>query len=176
MRVEPLTPAREDAWRAFLATRPAALAYQSLPYRDLLLEHLGCRAEYLLALDEAGQVRAVLPLMWHDGVLNSLPYYGSIGGIQGDDASAVAALAEAWKERACAEGTRAATLVTNPLDAGPELVHNHTDERIGQLTPLPADATQEALLALIDSSARRNVRKAVRLGISVERSGADIDA
>ena len=48
----------------------------------------------------------------------------------------------------------------------PSPAHNLTDERISQVTDLPAPpGEEEALLELIDASARRNVRKARRTGI-----------
>ena len=128
--VRALTPADEPAYTAFLAGRPDALLYHSLPYRDLLVEHLGCQAEYLLALD-GGEIRGVLPTMTRDGVLNSLPFYGSHGGPVGEPE----ALLAAWDERAAE--ARAATLVTNPF--GPphrEPLHDATDLRLNQAVPL----------------------------------------
>ena len=96
MEVRALTAADEDAYTAFLAGRPEALVFHSLQYRDLLCEHLGCRAEYLVAV-EGGELRGALPLMWAGDVANSLPYYGSHGGVIGEARSA---LLDAWDERA----------------------------------------------------------------------------
>ena len=49
-----------------------------------LVDHLGCRHEYLIASD-GGDVRGVLPLMWpgDEGarVYKSLPFYGSHGSV-----------------------------------------------------------------------------------------------
>ena len=59
IEVRELTAADEPAYAAFLRSRPDALLYHSLPYRDLLLEHLGAQPEYLLAL-EGGEIRGVL--------------------------------------------------------------------------------------------------------------------
>jgi CelD/BcsL family acetyltransferase involved in cellulose biosynthesis len=168
IEVEPLSPATEPAYREFVARAPGALLYHSLPYRDLLMEHLGCRQEYLVA-GEGGDVRGVLPLLWtgDDGgrVYNSLPFYGSHGGVLADDPGVAAALVAAYDERATAQGTLAATMVANPFAAAqpPEPAHNLIDERISQVTDLPADEAN--LLDLIESSARRNVRKARRTGI-----------
>ena len=52
-------------------------------------------------------------------------------------------------------------MVANPFleRRPPEPAHNLTDERISQVTELPAPpAEEDALVELIDSSARRNVR------------------
>ena len=166
--VETLTPEIEPAYREFVARTPGALVYHSLAYRDLLLENLGCHHEYLVAT-EGDEVRGVLPLMWtgDDGarVYNSLPFYGSHGSVLANGPEEESALIAAYDERVTAAGTLAATLVANPFAQRqpPEPVHNLTDERISQVTDLPAD--EDALLELIESSARRNVRKARRTGI-----------
>jgi CelD/BcsL family acetyltransferase involved in cellulose biosynthesis len=171
IEVEPLTPAAEPAYRDFVAQAPGALVYHSLAYRDLLVEHLGCRQEYLVA-SEGGDVRGVLPLLWTGDaqarVYNSLPFYGSHGSALADCRAAATALVAAYDERATAPGTLAATMVANPFLDGqpPEPAHTLTDERISQVTDLPGPpGEEEALMGLIDASARRNVRKAQRTGI-----------
>jgi CelD/BcsL family acetyltransferase involved in cellulose biosynthesis len=158
IEVRPLAPADEPAYSAFLAGRPDALLYQSLPYRDLLLEHLGAEAEYLLAL-EGGEIRGVLPAMWRDGILNALPFFGSHGAPVAATGAAREALLAVWDERAAE--ARAATLVDNPfapLHRPPR--HDATDERLNQAVPEAARA---------EPSAARNVRKAQRLGVVVAR-------
>jgi hypothetical protein len=155
MEVRVLTAADEDAYTAFLTDRPEALVFHSLPYRDLLCEHLGCRAEYLVAV-EGGELRGVLPVMWAGDVVNSLPYYGSHGGVIGDAGSA---LLEAWDERATDPGTAAATLVENPF-APPlprEPAHDLLDERLNQATALDDP--------VFEPSAWRNVRRAAKEGV-----------
>jgi hypothetical protein len=172
IEIAQLSADTEPAYRDFVAAAPAALVYHSLAYRDLLVDHLGCRAEYLVAI-ERGSVRGVLPLMWtgedEARVYNSLPFYGSHGSVLADSDEAASALIAAYDMRAVAGGTLAATMVANPFAARrpPEPAHNLTDERISQVTELPSAPGEEAaLMALIDSSARRNVRKARRAGIA----------
>jgi hypothetical protein len=166
--VEPLTAESESAYRDFVARAPGALLYHSLAYRDLLLDHLGCEQDYLLAID-GGDVRGVLPLMWtgDEGgrVYNSLPFYGSHGSVLAVSPEAESALLAAYDERAQAGGTLAATMVANPFSERqpPAPAHNFTDERISQVTDLPAN--EDVLLDAVESSARRNVRKAQRAGI-----------
>jgi hypothetical protein len=158
IEVRGLTGAEEPAYAAFLDARPDALLYHSLPYRDLLLEHLGAQPEYLLAL-EGGEIRGVLPAMRRDGILNALPFYGSHGAPVAASAAAREALLRAWDERA-AEAA-AATLVENPF--GPPHrapLHDAYDERLNQAAPALAPA---------EPSAARNVRKARRLGVTVAR-------
>ena len=171
IEVAPLAAEGEPGYRDFVSRASGALLYHSLAYRDLLVEHLGCRQEYLVAT-EGGEVRGVLPLLWtgDDGarVYNSLPFYGSHGSVLASSDAVASALTAAYDERATASGTVAATMVANPFveSQPPEPVHNLVDERISQVTELPSSPGEEAaLMELIDSSARRNVRKARRTGI-----------
>jgi hypothetical protein len=176
--VRVLDASLEDAYGDFLRTAPGALAYHSLPYRDLLADHLDCETEYLVAV-EGGEVRGVLPMMWAGPngarVLNSLPYYGSHGGVVSADERAEAALARAYDERAADLGTAAATMVSNPFrpTPGKRAVHNLLDARISQVTPLDEHADP---LECIEASARRNVRKAARAGFEIERDARELPA
>jgi hypothetical protein len=142
----------------------------STPYRRLLVRLLGA-AEATLVARSHGVVCGVLPALALDGpygrIVNSLPYYGSNGGIVADDGASAAALAHAWDDLVGAPGIAAATIVTNPFATGdhPPVRHDLTDERIAQFTPLDADDP----LARAEPSARRNVRKAERCGYEVVR-------
>jgi len=178
--VLPLGLGEEAAWDGFLEGRKGALLYQSIGYRDLLVEQLGCESEYLVAW-EGGEIRGILPIMWAgsgtDRVCNSLPYYGSHGGPVAASPEAEAALVWAWSERATDPGTLAATLIGNPfIDCEPsEPEHNMTDERISQVTPLPDRATEEDILSLVSREAGDNVRKARRRGVSIQLDPGAID-
>jgi hypothetical protein len=183
VNVQLLTPEDDEAYERHLARHACALFYQSPRYRDFLRALLGCESHYL-GVVEGGEIVGSLPLMYADTpagrVWNSLPYYGSNGGVLADSPEAERALVGAYNELARAPGTLAATVVGNPLAAGhPKgIAHDLTDYRIGQLTPLPAGADDpwEALMAAVDSSARRNVRRAQAEGITVERDPGEVDA
>lgn len=182
IEVAPLAPEGEPAYAGFLSDAPAALLYHSLPYRDLLVEHLGCHHEYLIAHD-GRSVQGVLPLLWTGApearVYNSLPFYGSHGAVLARSPEAESALLQAYDERATSSTTLAATMVANPFLERPHAkpVHNLTDERISQVTALPApSADEDALMELIEPSARRNVRKARRAGIVATIDAAQLDA
>jgi hypothetical protein len=166
--VETLDATGEDGYDAFLRSRPEALVYYSRSYRDLLVELLGCDDRSLVARED-GEVRGVMPLLHRSGVFNSLPYYGSNGGVLASDATAAAALVKEYDALATAPDTVSATVVSNPFGgAGPSPVHNLVDERIAHFTSLADDP-----LARIEPSARRNVRRAESAGIVVR---ADPDA
>lgn len=174
IEVTPLAPDHEAAWDDFLIRTPGGLLYHSIAYRNLLAGLLGCEAEYLVARD-GGEVRGVLPVMWSAGdggrVCNSLPFYGSHGAPVTSDGDAERALIGAWDERATDSGTLAATMVANPfLDhEQAEPVHGLGDERISQVTPLPPEPDEEALMAAFSKNGRRDVRRAERRGVEVGR-------
>lgn len=172
MDVLTLTPDLEREYEQFLRRTPGGLLYHSLPYRDLLLRLLDCRAEYLVAVD--GQtIAGALPLMFvenEDGrVYNSLPYYGSHGGILTDDETARDLLATAYRELAAEPATLSATIVENPFASHlVEFPQTHVDRRIGQVTLLPdVDDPRTAILDRCEASTRRNVRKAEREGFQL---------
>ncbi|MFQ5735026.1 MAG: GNAT family N-acetyltransferase, partial [Planctomycetaceae bacterium] len=172
MEVHTLTPQLEREYGGFLRRTPGGLLYHSLPYRDLLQRLLGCRAEYLVAVAEETIVGA-LPLMFVEGergrVYNSLPYYGSHGGILAESETARDLLAARYRAIVLQSETLAATLVENPFaPVDVELPRTHVDRRIGQITPLPAgDDPRTAILEHCEASTRRNVRKAERKGFQL---------
>lgn len=175
MHMTPLTAAHSDAYRRFLLDTPESLFYQGPAYLGFLQDLLGCESETLLAM-EGEAIRGVLPLMAlstpHGRILNSLPYYGSNGGVLAATEQAEQALLEAYREIATRPDTLASTLVTNPLRPHPDgVVHTLTDRRIGQLTDL---SEAVPLGERIDPSARRNVRKALSQGISVTRDASQL--
>jgi CelD/BcsL family acetyltransferase involved in cellulose biosynthesis len=173
--IDVLSPARYEDYERFLLSRPDTLVYQSIRFKDFLRALLDCGEEYLIATRD-GELCGALPLLHLDGptgrVYNSLPYYGSNGGIIASDRDTYAELLGAWSEIVRQGGVAAATIVTNPFDdvVGPPPPHDMTDVRISQATLLPAEADDPggAIAASIDSSARRNVAKARKEGVRVE--------
>lgn len=174
MRVESLTPNFAERYEAFLLARPETLLYQSWRYQNLLIGLLGCHQQGLLALDEGGDILAALPLMAMDGpfgtVFNSLPFYGSNGALVGENLAARAELLAAYHRLSQAPGVAVSTLIENPLAPGGAvgLAFDLTDERIGQMTPLPATGEKEAsLMQSFHYKTRNMIRKAEKLGVDV---------
>ena len=174
MRVETLRPELTEAYDQYLMSHDCSLLYYSSKYKNLLKDLLGCEEEYLLCM-EGTNIRGVLPLMFTKGdkgrVYNSLPYYGSNGGIIADNPEAYRELVNAYNAIACNETTISSTIISNPFaqqDAS-DIRYNYTDYRIGQFTNIvcQGDAWDE-MMARVDSRARRNVRKAVREDVTVE--------
>ena len=156
-----------------MLTNSTSLFYSSSKYRYFLMELLGCEDDSLLAL-EGDTVRGVLPLLSMSGergtVYNSLPYYGSNGGVLADSFAVGSELVRAYNDIACSPTTLSSTIVDHPIAPQDFAVpsHNHVDSRIGQFTNIAIQANhQEEILARIDASARRNVKKAQREGVTV---------
>ncbi len=174
MDIVVLDPTREAAYERFLRARPASLLYTSLKYRTFLKALLHCSDEYLLAVDQ-GRIEGILPLMKLEVagklVYNSLPYYGSNGGVTANTVAAQVCLVDSYNERVSHPDVSAATIVPNPFEstvAGFRTTHE--DVRLAQWIDLkPSDEDLESFLVRIDSSARRNVRKAIAEGIEVAK-------
>jgi CelD/BcsL family acetyltransferase involved in cellulose biosynthesis len=175
VEVERLTQAQEALYEQFIEGRPEALLYHSLRYRELLQVMLGSRADYLAAW-RGNRLVGILPLMHADGpfgqVINSLPFFGSHGGVIAEDSEATEALWAAFRDRASRSEVCAASVIGNPFDSQPDLLGsagaNLSDRRISQSTPLEGgDCFAEKLLDEIDGSARRNLRKAEVAGVRI---------
>lgn len=173
----------EPAYEAFLATQDGATFYHSLRYRDLLLAVTGASAEYLVATSSTdGSIVGILPLMTCEGrfgtVINSLPFFGSHGGVLAAGEDHARALWNAYAERLGRPGVAAATVVENPFSPYASLPTggNFEDRRIGQVTPLKSGPEAEAdLLQRIESSTRRNINKSAKAGVSVAVENDAID-
>jgi hypothetical protein len=176
MRVVELTQEHEDGYERFLERNPAALLYHGLRFRDFVTRLLGCGVRYAIVLRGADVV-GTMPVMVADGaygtVLNSLPYFGSNGGVLVEDPEARSLLTDWYVAQLAEPGVAAATVIENPLapEPPPGLPRDLEDERVGHITPLAAsDDPDELVRRSIDGSARRNIQKAIRAGVTVDLS------
>lgn len=178
MHVAALEAAGEAGWDEFVATRSELSVYYTLAYRDLLRRLVPGAPEYLVALDGPTRVAGILPLFACPGpfgeVVNSLPFYGSHGGIVAESEEARSALVAAYHERVGRQGVATATVVGNPFgedDGLAGLRADVTDQRIAQYTPLdvaaPGTDPEDALMASFHQKARNLVRKGARQGFEV---------
>lgn len=160
----------ESAYATFLKSMDEALLYYSLPFKRFLEDLLDCGAEHWLSWQN-GRITGVLPLMEKAGpwgrVLNSLPFYGSNGGALAASAAAEKTLAEHYNLLAQAQGVAAATWISHPWKEPrhAHVIHNLDDHRIAQITYLSDQTTP--LEKMLESSARRNIRKAESSGVGV---------
>jgi len=178
MEVVDLAEVPSARYDAFLLGQPGAMLYHSTPYMTLLTDLLGCVQRGAVAID-GGEIVGAIPLMQMDGphgrVINSLPFYGSHGGIVATSADACAALARRYRELVSEPGLAAATVIGTPLEPFGSLdgiTGDLTDARIGQLTSLDATkAAHEGLMDSIHSKTRNMVRKAASTGVEVAVDG-----
>lgn len=181
VRIEKLRPQLVEDYDQYVLGHPETLLYHSSKYKDFLKSLLGCEEEYLLAFDDQ-RICGVLPLMFaeYEGkrVYNSLPFFGSNGGIVAQHKRAHDALLDAYTEIASREKTLSSTVVENPFGSqkGNGFPSNLSDHRIGQFTDIAfPDNQREQIIARIDSSARRNILKALREGLTVELDHSQLE-
>jgi len=170
-----------DAYDTFLKGDPHALFFASNDYRRFLRELLGAEDHYLLSLDDRQEIVGALPLFIRRNdifgdVVNSLPFYGSNGGVLAADGrpETIRELMEAYGTLIASENCAAATMVTSPFEETPTMYERYlsptfVDGRIGQWTPLPEGdgGIEEKLLFLYHPKTRNLVRKAMKSGFHI---------
>ena len=101
----------------FLESHENSLLYHSLKYRDLIISLTDSHPEYLIAYDH-NQIKAILPLMIKEApygkVVNSLPYYGSNGGILSICETAKDVLIEYYNQMVVKEEYISSVVILNP--------------------------------------------------------------
>jgi hypothetical protein len=197
LAVELMTSSTEASYSEFLLSIPTSMLFQSVPYRDFLIRVLpNSESRYFLAR-ENGRIVGALPTFVlanarFGAVMNSLPFFGSNGGVlvpPGAERERIGtALLQGAIAQAEAENMASVTIVSHPLDQEHELYRrlltpSVEDERIGQITPLPPspsgdlwpeDAMVEAerrLFQLYHVKTRNVIRKAQSSEIEVAHEG-----
>lgn len=172
-----------EAIETLTSRDPRTLIYSKPAFIELVAEQTQSAPHWIVAHDFSG-LRAALPFLVKEGVLgpvvNSLAFYGSIGGaiVPDDNFEAWLSVVRAFDTFSDRIGAIASTLITNPLIGDYELYeahlqHDFRDLRIGQFTVFPEDKQAKSLLASFESPRRRNIRKAQRSGLQVRRSQTD---
>ncbi len=171
----------------YLSRCATSLVYGTPRFLTLIASHLNANIHWLVAT-ERGPIVGLLPYLVKDGpfgpVYNSLPYYGSNGGVIQDDNNldAKRALISYFYENAAQKLACSATLINNPL-LQDHLVYEscssytHRDIRIGQITHLPLNSAQpqEDLIKMFDDPRPRNIRKAIKENVVVTKT-QDLDS
>ena len=175
MRVVVLEREMDEAYQRFLLHHETSLIYHSSAYRDFLQDVAGGEPEDLIALDERDEICGALPLFFKSGpqgtVCNSLPFFGSIGGIVGATPQARSALLVQYNRIIAGPKIATATIVENPLDRydNDDIKRDMTDYRIGQITPLPGlENLEGSLMEMFHQKTRNMVRKAEKNDFVIE--------
>jgi hypothetical protein len=157
-----------------------ALFYASNKYRIVLKSFLQQEDYYLVAIEDNGNILGVLPAFVcknsiHGNVINSLPFYGSNGGILefNDDIDVRGELIRAYEDVARRTSCVASTIITSPFQNMPEYYEKNyecdfKDKRIGQISTLENDAGKDGLMGLFHSKTRNMIRKATKLQIEIK--------
>ena len=178
IRVEALDSNREREYNDFVLSCPAGMLYHSIAYKRLLENILGIHGHYLIAYRDDEMIAALPTFVSAQGrlgtILNSLPFYGSHGGVLQKSANSEAEteLTRALHQLISTNHCAAATLIAEPGSSGQKLYLDHfikIDDRIGQITRIPSDWKRgpETVLADIHQKTRNGVRKAIKSGIQV---------
>lgn len=170
MRFCLLNESLHDQYEAFIRSFNDALLYHSIKYKLFIEELLECQSAYCLMIGTNDEILGAMPLMIKHGkygkILNALPFYGSHGSIFSDNAEVYQALLNCY----ITLGNKydAATFIENPLSTTNHqfLIHSHYhDKRIGQWTNIE---NEEILFNSFESSARRNIKKAIQYDVKVD--------
>ncbi len=172
-------------YESFVAEHPDALLFHSATWLRVISECTGGELRVLSASDANGLV-GVLPLFISPNkglgrVANSLPFFGSNGGIlaiPGREQDVFQTLAPAFEELVQLENLRAWTLIQGIFDNNDALYLKHfgpdmEEERLCQVAMLPG----AQLMKTLSPCKRNNVRRAGKLGVTVRASTSakDID-
>lgn len=168
-----------------LENSPTGLIYATPRFMSILSESLEAEAHWLI-VERGGSPTALLPFLEKDGaqgsVINSLPFFGSNGGpiATQSESESVDKVMQAFVDYALTRSRLlSSTFVENPLaplvrsaDGSTPLGHP-TDTRISQITDLDSVGTVDALMQRFDDPRPRNIRKAIKVGISVVEDPSD---
>ncbi|MBE9207148.1 GNAT family N-acetyltransferase [Nostoc sp. LEGE 06077] len=185
-----LTQDREGYYEELLHSCPSSLLYSSIKYRNFLQQILVNSQDYYLLAYDSGCLVGALPSFikrnsTYGNILNSLPFYGSNGGVIISPQAAhpekvKQALIDAFQTLAIQESVVVSTLISNPLASDVDFYESYSlytlrDERIGQLVNLPKDISNhekiaDSLMNLFHQKTRNCVRKAQKSEITIYHS------
>jgi hypothetical protein len=161
----------------YVCSCPNSLIYNCPRFIGLIADHLDASPGWVLAKNEK-QILGLLPFVQSKvgkfgTVFNSLPYYGSNGGViqRIPDNQIKCMLIKSYFDYAESHKACSATVITNPLIMDHEIYESTIegfirDERIGQITHLPQNPDDE-LIKIFDDPRPRNIRRALKEGVQV---------
>ena len=171
----------------FLLSEHHTLLYTSLPYFNLLKSFLNADIK-IIVIRKKEKLVGYMPLAFktdiqYGCVCNSLPFYGSNGGMvvssMEDKDSIRTMLLNEYNDQVERKKCIASTVITNPLDKEGDswlrenLIHDLVDERIGQITHFPITSEEnieQQLLSVFEDPRPRNIRKAQKDGVKIYTS------
>ncbi len=184
VQIKLLSEPYEGSYNNLLSYSNEATLYSTMEYRNLLKDFLDCEPYYLIAIVR-NQVVGALPSMIKEGgygpILNSLPFFGSHGGVLTDSrlpreeqVRVKLDLLEALKQLASEKKCTLSTIKTSPFEKDiafyeDNLSYAFKTHRLTQITHLPphTDNLSDQLMQLFEPRCRWSIRKALKQGFDI---------
>lgn len=170
------------AYQAFLDSfHEDYLFYAQRVYIDSIIRTVACVDETLIYEDN-GEIKGVLPLLSRDGLLgrvyNSLPFYGSHGGVIARTSDIAQTLYNYVLSPSFGGGNKALIMISEnpflPIEPTIDFPKNLIiEDRIIQVTPLdklPNEPNEEDLMSLFHFKTRNMVRKSLKVDFKLIES------
>lgn len=165
---------QQNAYDNFISNLEFGIFFYSYKYKVFLEKLLIAKSEYWI-VEENKKILGVLPLMFLNGkygeVVNSLPFYGSNGGILTERADVYQLLLDKYKEVLSRKEVASSNYVSNQLlKPNDENIPYHIiDERIAQLTPINyREKIEESLMDSFHYKVRNTIRKSSKETTSIK--------
>lgn len=190
LSVTVLTPEFETSYQEFIELTDKSMLYHSLKYRKLLKTILPNSVDHYLCVFKDSEIVGLMPLFIHDGlkgkVINSLPFFGSHGGIlfkEGYEKEVFELLSNSLNSLIRDSKASLVTLIEPLFGAQSDLYDifnaNFFDYRTGQITRMPMvekkDQIDLTLMSCIHSKTRNLIRKGFKHNFSVSSSYSEED-
>ncbi len=165
-------------YEEFIKTFEHGDLFYSNNYRLLLKDTLDAKDFYFILMDESDKILAVMPSFLKEranerNVINSLPFYGSNGGILSspDDIKSKTLLIDYYYKFALENNCVSSTIITSPHEENFDFYENNSfysykDKRIGQISNLP-DRKEDIEIQLMNSF-HQKTRNTIRKGLKSE--------
>lgn len=189
IEISVLTENYEESYTAMLHNCREAMFNHSIPYRNLLTDFLDCKPYYVIAI-EGDEIVGAMPTFLKENttcgnILNSLPFFGSHGGIlvrsrfvDDKKTEIKELLLNGFNTLAKEKDCILSTIITSPFDSDISFYENNLpyrfkDKRVAQIVGFSNnidDAEREIMYHLIVPSNRRAVKRPLKHGVTLEFS------
>ena len=172
MKIEILDKKKYEKYERFIKQFEGGLFYYSIKYKNFLEALLNCESKYYIVVENE-KILAVYPMMYKEGkfgkVYNSLPFYGSHGGLLSVNDKASELLMSTINKISYDKGTASNMYVANLFeDKTSGFSHDIIDSRIGQITSIDfQNNIEEKLMESFHYKTRNMIRKAQKSNIEV---------
>lgn len=173
MEIKILNEKLYSEYEIFIKKFEGGLFFYSIKYMIFLEELLECESSYQIVVKN-DVILAIYPMMFKKGklgtVYNSLPFYGSHGGILSISDDATKILMDKINQISIISDTASNMYVSNLFEnnSDKDFVYDIEDTRIGQITPIKFSGNvEENLMESFHYKTRNMIRKAQKSDIEV---------